>query len=211
MRLCLLIGVFAALVPVSAARAQVTYFPPGILDDTAKDSQFKEQWYSEQLRALREPSLWESSKNQTIQSYRFLYLRSFHHPISVRLDVNGDGTGLLVTKITTGRGGYTPGRLAVDKKRRLTKQQTDWFLYTVDANAFWSLPAFESPKKHIGPNGEEIVTVNLDGAQWIFEGAKNGKYHVSDRWSPKDGPVHGLGTIMMFDLAKLKLLYPEVY
>src|ERR1700722_1113399 len=51
----------------------------------------------------------------------------------------GDGTGLLVTKITSGQAGYIPGRLTMNKKRKLTKQETDRFLYAVDQNEFWNL------------------------------------------------------------------------
>jgi hypothetical protein len=51
----------------------------------------------------------------------------------------------------------------------------------------------------------------LDGAQWILEGVKNGKYQVTDRWSPEVGPIRNLGIMMLIDLAKLKLLYEEVY
>jgi hypothetical protein len=57
----------------------------------------------------------------------------------------------------------------MNKKRKLTKQETDRFLYAVDQNEFWNLAVFENPKD----------SINLDGAQWIFEGAKSGKYHVT--------------------------------
>ena len=42
-------------------------------------------------------------------------------------------------------------------------------------------------------------------------GVKDGTYHVVDRWSPDKCEVHSLGIMMLIDLAKLKLLYQEVY
>jgi hypothetical protein len=56
--------------------------------------------------------------------------------------------------------------------------------------------------------------VGLDGAQWIIEGIKGGEYHVIDRWSPE--PAAGdaayiLGTMMVFDLARLRIKQSEIY
>jgi hypothetical protein len=197
---------------ISSTRAtQTDYFPPGALDETPQSSHFKEQWYTNQLHALKEPSLWELSKTQRTQTYRFLWLRSFHQPISVRLEISHDGTGVLTTKATSGRGGYKPGNLVTNKTRALTKEQATWFLDRIEEVGFWSLPVYEKPHKGVGPNGESTVEVNLDGAQWILEGIKDGQYHVADRWSPENGPVRTLGIIMLIDLANLKLLYEEVY
>src|SRR5260370_25638559 len=120
--LSLAVTAFLLLCPIKAS--QTDYFPSGILDDTAQSSHFKEQWYSEQLRALKEPSLWELSKSPKTQTYRFLWLRSFHRPISVRLDIHEDGTGLLTTKATNGRGGYKPDALVMHETRAVTKEET---------------------------------------------------------------------------------------
>jgi hypothetical protein len=51
-----------------------------------------------------------------------------------------------------------------------------------------------------------------DGAEWIIEGVKQGRYHTIDRRSPdpKD-PAHLLGIALMIHLARFRLLYQEVY
>jgi hypothetical protein len=211
MRQLLSVAVTAVLLVSPTIACQVDYFPPGTLDETPQASRAKEQWYSGQLRALKEPSLWESFKTQKTQTYRFLWLRTFNHPISVRLDINQDGTGLLTTKATSGQGGYRPGKLVMNKTRKLTKEQTDWFLDRIAELGFWGLPAFEKDREAVGPNGEKTVEIGVDGAQWILEDIKDGKYQIADRWSPETGPVRTLGIIMVIDLAKLKLLYEEVY
>ncbi len=185
----------------SIAGSQVTYFPPNSLEESPKSSQFREQWYSKELGGLHEGSLWEASKTgDQIQVYRFLYLRSFDHPIAVRLDVGKDGKGLLTTRIASDRDGDKPGRLILNKTRKISAEQTRWFLDRLDELGFWQLPTYEKSD-----------TIGVDGAQWILEGVKDGKYLVVDRWSPDKGPVKALGTLMMFDLAKIKLLYQEVY
>jgi len=82
-------------------------FPAGSLGETSSQHQFKAGWYSSQLAALREPSLWQLSREMPSKdSYRFLYLRSFHHPICVRLTLTTGGIGLLTSKETDGKGGY---------------------------------------------------------------------------------------------------------
>ena len=42
------------------------------------------------------------------------------------------------------------------------------------------------------PSAEER-TDGVDGAQWLVEGIKDGRYHLVDRWSPTDGPVRQSG------------------
>ena len=51
---------------------QTRYFPPRSLDDEPKVDEFLSRWYSAALKALDEPSLWEWSKSQKEESYRFL-------------------------------------------------------------------------------------------------------------------------------------------
>jgi hypothetical protein len=84
-----LLGFLIIILLASVAEAQVRYFPPD----------FPANWYTQHLTAFNESSLWESSQTQKTQSYRFLWLRTFHHPIVVRIDVNVDGTSLLTTKM----------------------------------------------------------------------------------------------------------------
>ena len=211
MRRLLSIALTAVLLVSPTTATPVEYFPAGSLDQTPQSSYTKEQRYSDQLQALKEPSLWELSKVRKVQTYRFLWLRTFNRPISVRLDINQNGTSLLTTKATSGQGGYKPGKLTMNKTRTLTKEQTAWFLDRLAELGFWGLPAYEKPQEGVGLNGEKTVEIGLDGAQWILEGVKDGKYQVTDRWSPKSGPVRVLGIMMLIDLAKLRLLYDEVY
>ncbi len=175
-----------------------SYFPPNTLDDSADASHFAEEWYSEQLRALGEPSLWESSKNQKLESYRFLWLRTFHHPISVRMDVQPDGSSTLTTKMANGMGGYKPGKLVVNTTQKISAGETAAVLDRIEHSGFWTL----APYEHTG--GE-------DGAQWIVEGVKDGAYHVVDRWTPEKGPVREIGMMMLQDLAKMKIPANEIY
>jgi hypothetical protein len=192
----------ASLLALSGRSVGQQYFPESTFDDQKKSNDFIVEWYSQQLKALQEPSLWEMSKSIKGQVYRFLWLRSFHHPVVVRLNVNDDGTGTLVTKVGDGQGGYPPGRLIENRTQDLSKQQTQRFLDEVKQLKYWDLSSREETNPRV---------VNLDGARWVIEAVRGGNYKIVDRWSPEKGPVKTLGLAMTIELAGMKLLYREVY
>ncbi len=182
---------------VTGSFASAQYFPKGSLDSKGDD--FKDDWYSHQLTALQEPSLFGMMKTPSWESYRFLWLRTFDHPIAIRLDLQPDGSGILTTKVASGTGGFRPGVLAETSSRALTKVQTDAFLLRVDKLGFWSAP---NPESNQG--GE-------DGSQWIVEGVKAGHYHVVDRWTPNAGVVRELGLMLAIELAKMTIPANKIY
>ena len=101
------------------------------------------------------------------------------------------------------QGGYAPGKLIKDDARKLNEQETKWFVDRMQESGFWDLPSNEKQADN------EIV---LDGATWVVEGKKGGQYHVVERYAPKcNDKVRHIGLMMLLDMAKLKLLYEEVY
>jgi hypothetical protein len=179
--------------------AQETYFPKNALSDDSWGDQFKAKWYSQELNVLEEPSLLERAKNPSFESYRFLWLRSFNHPVAIRLDMRADGIGVLTTKVASGAGGFRPGHIIENTSRPLTREQTQAFLARVQKLSFWSLPS------HVDDQ------TGTDGSQWIVEGVKEGKYHVADRWSPDKGPVRELGINLTIGLAQMNVPKAELY
>jgi len=173
------------------------FFPKSSLDWKGED--FKARWYSTQLRALGEPSLSALATNRKSESYRFLWLRSFHHPVAVRVDLQADGTWILITKVASGAGGYSPGTLTTNTSRQLTAREIQTFRSEIENDGFWNAP---------NPVNDQKGT---DGSQWIIEGVKAGRYHVVDRWMPKDGPTRNLGRFLAFDLAQLSIPKDEIY
>jgi hypothetical protein len=176
------------------------YFPPGVLDCDQWSEEFLRDWYSKQLTALNEPSLWVLSRSDSrAKVYRFLWLRTFHHPISVRLTLKPDLTGILISKITGGAGGYEPGSLIRNESIPVGKQRTTVFLARIVQSHYWDLPSRRQPG-------------GLDGAQWILEGITDGHYQIVDRWSPGEAdPIRTLAMTLLSDLAGIQIDPREVY
>jgi hypothetical protein len=120
--------------------------------------------------------------------------------MSVRLDIQSDGTAVLTVKMTSGSGGSNAGHLIENRTRRLTREQVRAFVDRVSSSEFWRLPTLENP-----PIG------GPDGSQWIIEGVKNGKYHVVDRWTPKSGAIRTLGLALAIDLGQVNIPSEEIY
>jgi hypothetical protein len=179
-------GLLTLLACTSASFAQGAYFPSGSFD------QLRTRWYTKQLKALEEPSLAALALTHRGESYRFVWLRTFHQPIAIRINVNTDGTSQLTSKMTSGTGGYDPGHLVLNETSTLTKEQTEAFLKIVKDGELWAMPT-----------KEEVIA--LDGAEWIIELAKDGAYHVVDRWSPSKGPIRKTGLMMVQKLGKLDI------
>lgn len=146
-------------------------FPPGAFYPKPEHEGFVVEWYAKHLKAMDEQSLLSYPESQ--ESYRFLWLRSFHHPVAVRV-WRSDGGQFLNVKQLNGAGGYEPGKLITNQTRQLTNAEWDGFVSLLDHSCYWQLPA-------------EIDDMGSDGAQWILEGTREGRYHVVDRWTPRSG------------------------
>jgi hypothetical protein len=146
------------------------YFPRGDFSNGwAGAEDFMNDWYGKHLQAMNEKSLLDAPAGQEV--YRFLWLRTFHHPISVRVERSQNEIKLF-TKEVNGAGGYEPREVLRDESRKL--DQTEWceFLKLLRQADYWNLPT----------DGDDDL--GNDGAQWILEGIKENRYHVVDRWSP---------------------------
>src|SRR5678810_56885 len=83
-----LMVVFLASLLITHA-AETVYFPKG-----------KGSWYPNHLRAMKEPSLFLQSTNKAVEQYRFLWLRTFHKAIAVRIRKDNAGITLRVIRLT---------------------------------------------------------------------------------------------------------------
>lgn len=187
-------------IPSDPPDAHPQYFPEGIFRDSSESGWFqgfKERWYAKHLRSMREPSLSEASKDNSLVAYRFLWLRTFHSPIAIRLTIHVDGTGTLTGKMTNGKGGYDAGNLTLNESHELAKARVAEFLGLLRTAAFWSSPS-------------EDGTGGADGAQWVLEGVQNGGYHIVDRWSPEKSEFEH-ACLFLFEQSRISVDTKEIY
>src|SRR5262245_7997258 len=82
---------------------------------------FVRQWFSRHLAAMEEPSL-SCGPLEAIEAYRFLWLRTFHNPVAVRIFRRSDNYGLEAV-ILDGKGGYRPGLVSHRVTKELSRDQ----------------------------------------------------------------------------------------
>jgi hypothetical protein len=154
---------------------------------------------SRHLRVMSEPGLLPSPPG--VEVYRFLWLRSFHDPVVLRLVARG-GTASLVVRRRQGIMGE-PGLFIVDRTVPVSPAQLAEFLRLLEASRFWNPPAF--------PPGDVIYS---DGATWMLEGVRDGHYRAMDVHSPDETGLPGAyrsACLYLLTLSGLQIPTDEIY
>jgi len=123
------------------------------------------------LFALKEPILKDYKGDKEI--YRFTWLRTFNHPVSIRLEKQNNVVRLF-SKVCNGAGGYEPGKIMFDTSFDLTEKEVDAISTRLATANFWSLQTDKRDE-----NG-------MDGSEWLIEVFKNNNYHMVVRWTPEE-------------------------
>jgi hypothetical protein len=193
----------ACLLPLSHARIHQQRTTP---KDIAQYRPF--------LVAMQEPDLCSQANLEDVrESYRFLWLRTFHPPVLVHLRFQQNGQVTLSYKETNGQGGYETGRLVVSNRidvRELLLRKTgdpeqielilDGFKQELEQH-FWGQPSWI-----------EDDSIRLDGATWTLEGTRKNQCHVVTRWSPPAGSgFRRLSEKLLFQFADRGFDPAEIY
>jgi hypothetical protein len=115
--------------------------------------------------------------------FRFLWLRSFHRSVAVRIEKTGTSI-TLVAKELSGAGGYEPGAIARTDTREFAASEWNELRRLVDRADFWKMPT-------------STRDLGLDGAEWVLEGRASGVYHVVERWRPERGEYREIGLFLL--------------
>lgn len=143
-------------------------FPPGILTGRRDMAVFLNDWWSNQLVAMGEGAL-APRAGEGIEIYRMLVVPTFRPSHAVRIEHNGRRARAEYRKLD-GAGGYDPGALAITRSFEVSAEQ--W----ADLSARISADEFFTSTTDL-PNPPMV----LDGTTWIFEGVRDGRYHVVHR------------------------------
>jgi hypothetical protein len=158
-------------VRVNKSSEQKEFFSPVALSESAWSAQFLKDWYSRHLQSMGELPLTALLDEE--ESYRFLWLRSFHRPVVVHVWRSGGGY-FIVAKRLNGHGGYGPGTMDLYWARSLSENDWDAFQLQLEHSTYWQMQT-------------EDRSFMTDGAQWIMESYREGHYHVVGRQSPQTG------------------------
>jgi len=160
------------------------YFPVGSLDPSEPYLDgLRREWYSKHLHAMQEPSL-SQGKARADVAYRFLWLRTFHRPISVRIEKSGSLVDLYAVELD-GKGGYDPGRILRKTQKVLAEADFERLRAKLSRPEFW---------QQKGPEN------GLDGAEWILESRQEGRYRIANQWMPQSREFRDV-CLMFLDLA----------
>lgn len=147
--------------------------------------EFSSDWYTSHLKAAGERSLPELAANAPQRLHvRFLWLRSFDHPVVVRIDEQANGGAVIEAKRLSGAGGYEPGEIEERLSRELIPTEFRELKAVLERSRLAKEPAAN-------------CDAGADGAQWILEVVAGGNYSFFERWTPEDGPVRDVALKML--------------
>jgi hypothetical protein len=146
-------------------------------------------WYWKYLKVMKEPALRDlGKKDRTTTVYRFLWLPSFHDPISVRFVKSDRGVVLTAVRLKLDHE-HEPVRVVGRKSAELKPAHWERIANHVAKARFWDLPTHQR---------EPFGGFTVDGDILIIEGASEGRYHIVERHSPPGGNVVNLCQAMLF-------------
>lgn len=152
-------------------------------------------WLKVQLQNLNEPCLYNLETGKDSEIIRFTWLRSFHHPISVRVEKNKKDVKI-IWKEGKGAGGYSPQGLKKVRKKKLNGKEWDKLSSLFEKTDFKKL------------QNEYYVPMN-DGATWTIERIKQNKYKAHHTNSP--GKEIKQLCLYLLNLTKLKIEKSKIY
>ncbi|NLT68161.1 MAG: carboxypeptidase regulatory-like domain-containing protein [Acidobacteria bacterium] len=176
--------------------------------------------FDPELESFNEPSFCSKILlERKTESYRFLWMRTFHHPVLIQLIKIGPGKVSLIYKELNGMGGYAHGRLIEQKTVDVYKelgggeqpkdmvQSAVNFLFQDAIPKIWEQP-YEFGQT-MGIDGS--ILIGLDGATWTVEAIKDGRCHLATRWSPESNdPVRQFAETLI-NLSGKRFYHDEFY
>ena len=141
------------------------------------DYLFEGKWYPAFMAAFGVPELGGLTRGrQTTRCFRFVWLRTFDHPVCLTAILPADGdSGTIEARVLDGKGGYSPGKLMREYTRDLSKEQVADIAAALQGSRFLSQRV-------------DFTETGLDGSNWIFEYLDGTSYVVRDYWSPAMKP-----------------------
>jgi hypothetical protein len=152
---------------------------------------------STKLQAAGDPPLYRAEAG--VEVYRFLWIRSFHPTIVVRIERGGDGARLAAWEFgenDDARHLSASFSMEVQTERRRALSQEEWeaLVARIEETPLWQPSPPPKPLVICTPEGGYIIAgINVDGASWYLEGKRDIRYSLIEDFSPKSGPLREAG------------------
>jgi hypothetical protein len=146
---------------------------------------------------MGEQSLWSQPRTKSRVTYRFLWLRTFHKGIAVRITRDG-GSATLVANRLSGAGGYEPGKIEMHRERALSDEEWNRVERALSQARFDTLCSVPE-------------SAGNDGAEWIVERATEDGYKLVERWAPPPEDAFRAACETFLDVAGRDIIVGDVY
>ncbi len=167
--------------PPASPSQTVVFFPAGAIG-------WHDNLFSQVLSQFNEPSLLAAAQDSSALSYRFESMAGQKWQfLVVRVSISSDGSARVVAVEQSG----TPPILHRTEHSASTADVKK-FLRLVDRADFWSMRSTESGQGYY-----------RDSGSWVFEGIRNGTYHVVVRDGGQPRPFVDTVHFLAVELAKL--------
>lgn len=144
------------------------YFPK-------EDTNYSTSFYTAQLNAMKEPSLLPQKDDKEKFAMRFLWLRSFHDPIAIRVWKEGEDYHIRGVKMTRSMDDG-PDQFTKDLARKLDQEEWLQIARLSESPDTW---------KPLSKEEREELGTGLDGSNWIFEKSSGQEHSMVHLWSPR--------------------------
>ncbi len=148
------------------------------------------------MQVLKEPSILTGTESEE-EVYRFVWIRSFHNPVSIRLQKSLTKVSLIV-KESAKRIDDEPTKLIADKSKDVSILQWMKFKSLLEKECFWTIEY----------NYKEMAII--DGAAWQLEGKRENRYHIVRKASPTKGKFRE-ACLYLLELSDLKITEDDIY
>lgn len=165
------------------------FFPADVFDIHHSLDARAYSWY---LRSMQEEPLSTPAAREP-GTYRVLVLPAYGSPVVIRLNVDSRGTAKLYVKV--GKSDSAPEAIVVNEARNVSRGDVETLARLLDDANFWRTPSVQADPRHH----------TFGGTSWLFEGSRDGVYHLTSWVEPKRVPCSDAASFLVRTLGRVDL------
>lgn len=187
---------------------------PLIFDNPTEDEVVR---YQPILTSFQEPPFFSTNaQSKQVESYRFLWMRSFDPCILIHLEILDDSNAIVTFKELKENTDHSKFKLTVNKTENLNKimsKEVKQFDVSVVKDMISCIRQVAEDEFWNQPFRIDDDTIVLDGSECIIEGYRSSEQHLVYRWSPIQNDKDPVGHFIkvLIRASGKRFYYDEVY